>query len=418
MSEPQILKIKYVADSIFRGDAPTYVDDDGIRVVNQACVQEGRLDLSRVKFHDSSDSKRLKGWLKHGDVLINSTGTGTLGRVAYYDGHDEQIIFDGHVTVVRDNEGRFEPRFLAHALSIKQEELTVFCSDGSTNQIELSRAKLGAYMLMFPPLAEQQAIAAMLDRETAQLDALLAEKRRLLELLAEKRYAFITRAVTRGVVPNARLRDSDLSWLGEIPEHWREMHLKRALTRIDYGISESVSDEGNVAVLRMGDIQNGEVVFDNIGFVNDVDEELLLEPDDLLFNRTNSLDQIGKVGVFRGHTQHPVTFASYLVRMRCASFVLPYFLNFLLNAPFVMGWSRSEALPSIGQANLNPNRYGYLPIALPPLDEQRAIVAHIEAETRKLDDLRAAAERSINLLKERRAALIAAAVTGRLAVAP
>jgi type I restriction enzyme S subunit len=128
------------------------------------------------------------------------------------------------------------------------------------------------------------------------------------------------------------------------------------------------------------------------------------------------MDQIGKVGLFRGHPEFAVSFASYLVRMRCSPRMLPEFLNFLLNSPSVLAWARSEALPSIGQANLNPNRYGYLRIALPPLDEQRAIVAHISAETTKLDALRAAAERTIALLKERRTALIAAAVTGKLQI--
>jgi type I restriction enzyme, S subunit len=143
---------------------------------------------------------------------------------------------------------------------------------------------------------------------------------------------------------------------------------------------------------------------------------MLLQAGDIVFNRTNSLDQIGKVALFRGWADQPVSFASYLVRLRCGARVRPEYLNVLLNSTYVLAWSRAEALPAIGQANLNPNRYSYLPICLPPVDEQDSIIAHIASETSKLDALRAATERTIALLKERRAALIAAAVTGKLDV--
>ena len=265
-----------------------------------------------------------------------------------------------------------------------------------------------------PPPFQQHAIADYLDRETARLDALVAAKERVLGLLAEKRRALITRAVTRGLDPRAPLRDSGIPWLGEIPAHWELCHLKRVLATIDYGISESVGPVGAVAVLRMGDIQDGEVEYSKLGFVDAVDQALLLRPGDLLFNRTNSLEQIGKVALFRGKADYPVSYASYLVRLRCGSRVLPEFLNWLLNSAFPVAWGRSEALPAIGQANLNPNRYGYLPMALPPLEEQKDIIAAIHGAIGKLDAVRAATERTIILLKERRAALIAAAVTGQI----
>jgi type I restriction enzyme S subunit len=268
----------------------------------------------------------------------------------------------------------------------------------------------------FPPLPQQRAIADYLDRETARLDALVAAKERVLRLLAEKRLALVSGAVTRGLDPRAQFRDSGIPWLGEIPAHWDLCHLKRVLSSIDYGISDSVEHVGTVAILRMGDIQDGEVDYSKLGFVDSVDQALLLRPGDLLFNRTNSLDQIGKVALFRGRPDHPVSFASYLVRLRCGPRVLPEFLNWLLNSAFTVAWGRSEALPAIGQANLNPNRYGYLPMALPPLEEQRDIVAAIHGAAAKLEAVRAATERTIALLKERRAALIAAAVKGEIDV--
>ena len=268
--------------------------------------------------------------------------------------------------------------------------------------------------IQLPNLNQQRAIADYLDRETARLDALVEEKERLLELLAEKRRALITRAVTRGLDPNVPLRDSGIPWLGEIPAHWTRSHLKRLLANMDYGISVSVKALGNVAVLRMGDIKNGEIDYSRIGFVDEVDESLLLQPGDLVFNRTNSLDQIGKVALFRGKSDYPVSFASYLVRFRCSPAVLPEFLNWLLNSASTLAWGRAQALPAIGQANLNPNRYGYLPISLPSIEEQKEIVRYISQWTSRIDAVRTETRRTIKLLVQRRSALIAAAVTGQI----
>ncbi len=309
-----------------------------------------------------------------------------------------------------------EPRFLR---SVCLSSRFVGDADASTFGSKMPRAEwdfIGNLPVPVPDPDTQKAIAEYLDRETARLDALVAAKRRLLLLLAEKRRAIVTRAVTRGLDPRAPLRDSGVPWLGEIPAHWKSCHLKRVLSAVDYGISAQVDTSGEIAVLRMGDIHEGEIDYSNVGFVDEVDDALLLRPGDLVFNRTNSLDRIGKVALFRGASAYPVSFASYLVRLRCNGAALPEFLVWLLNSVPALAWARAEAMPAIGQANLNPHRYGYLPAAIPPPTEQTAIVGFLETECGKLNVLSAESVRTIGLLKERRDALVADAVTGRLDV--
>jgi type I restriction enzyme S subunit len=304
--------------------------------------------------------------------------------------------------------------FAYYQFQARRNELEMLAA-GTTFQ-ELSSEKLSALELWLPPLADQRAIAAYLDVQTAKLDELIATKQYLLDLLAEKRQALITHAVTRGLDPAAPLCDSGVPWLGKIPAHWEMTTLRRVLSSMDYGISESVGINGNVAILRMGDILNGAISYRKIGFVDEVSPELLLEPGDLLFNRTNSLDQVGKVGLFQVDPGFPVSFASYLVRLRCNELVLPKYLNYLLNSPYVVAWARSEALPSIGQANLNPNRYSYLPIPLPPLQEQLDVIGRLDNSLSFVDDLQYATTQTVELLQERRSTLIAAAVTGQIDV--
>jgi len=149
--------------------------------------------------------------------------------------------------------------------------------------------------------------------------------------------------------------------------------------------------------------------------VDHVEPDLLLEDKDLLFNRTNSAELVAKVGLFRS-VDRPVTFASYLVRLRGHAAHSPEFLNLALNAPAFLGAARREAIPSLHQSNLNPTRYGRLPIPLPPSQEQRDIFEAVLERTSDLSDTAASARQEIELLREYRTRLIADVVTGKLDV--
>nr|WP_276569019.1 restriction endonuclease subunit S [Thiocapsa imhoffii] len=236
----------------------------------------------------------------------------------------------------------------------------------------------------------------------------------MLALLEEKRAALISRVVTRGLDPNAPLKPSGLEWLDEIPTHWEICQLKRVWASSDYGLSESIRDEGYIAVLRMSCIVDGRVDVSKSGMITEVDGHLLLRRNDLLFNRTNSLDQIAKVGLVDFDPEEPLTFASYLVRIRTNHRAVPQYLVALLNASLFLEFARKNAIPAIGQANLSPTRYGEIHIPLPPKAEQEEIVTFLKRDAETSTPVREHIRSSINLLKERRAALISAAVTGQI----
>lgn len=204
---------------------------------------------------------------------------------------------------------------------------------------------------------------------------------------------------------------SGVEWLGEVPEHWELCLLKRSFSAIDYGISDSLESEGEVAVLRMGNIVNGKIVTNDLKYIYSVDDALLLKDNDLLFNRTNSLELIGKVGLFAGNHCQRTTFASYLVRLRTKASCLPQYYAYLLNTEGILGVARASAFVSIGQCNLNPTRYGLITVAVPPQVEQSSIATFLDDETAKIDALVAEQQRLIELLKEKRQAVISHAVT-------
>jgi type I restriction enzyme S subunit len=184
---------------------------------------------------------------------------------------------------------------------------------------------------------------------------------------------------------------------------------------MEYGISVSASDTGGIRLLTMGHLKDGCVIVPATGGVESVDSSLLLHTGDLLFNRTNSPGLVGKVGLFVGY-ESPVTFASYLVRLRPRRNHEPQYLNAILNDATLLSIARREAIPSLHQSNLNPTRYGRLQIALPPQGEQREILKVLERETADLIKGIIVAHREIDLLREYRARLIADVVAGKLDV--
>jgi type I restriction enzyme, S subunit len=291
-------------------------------------------------------------------------------------------------------------------------------TDGIREGKNISYEQFGSVHLPLPSIEEQRSIAAFLTDETAKIDTLVAEQEQLITLLKEKRQAVISHAVTKGLDPSMPMKDSGVEWLGKVPAHWRVCSLKRALQSMQYGISETLDIDGDVAVLRMGNIQDGSVVSDDLKFVKHVESELLLKDGDLLYNRTNSIDLVGKVGIFKNNNTggKPMSFASYLVRLRVKEDCIPQFFSYLLNTDGVLALARSAAFVSIGQCNLNPTRYGETMVALPPQSEQISLAAHLDEFARSLDDMLLAASQAILFLQERRSALISAAVTGQIDV--
>ena len=266
-----------------------------------------------------------------------------------------------------------------------------------------------------PPLPEQTAIVRYLDHADERIRRYISGKQKLIRLLEEEKQAVIHRAVTRGLDPNIRLKPSGVEGIGDVPVHWEVMPIKRAFLSMDYGISESGSDSGTIRLLTMGHLKDGRVMVPSNGGVDSVEPYLLLQIGDLLFNRTNSQELVGKVGLFVGH-EAPVTFASYLVRMRPRPNHEPEYLNMVLNSTSFQSKARREAIPSLHQSNLNPTRYGRLHIALPSKEEQRTILRILQKETRSLRDTISRAHRQIELLQEYRTRLIADVVTGKINV--
>ena len=408
----KVLKIKRLT-MVKRGasprpiDDPKYFDDEGKYAwVRIADVTSSDRYLEKTTQRLTELGQSLSVALEPDDIFLSiagSVGKPIITKI-------KCCIHDGFVYFPMLKEDR---EFLYYIFSSGKPYLGL---GKLGTQLNLNTDTVGDIFIGLPPIAEQRSIARFLDYKTAQIDALIARKETLLKKLAEKRTALISQAVTKGCDRAAPMKDSGIEWLGEIPAHWRIMHLKRALSSSDYGISDNLSASGIHPVLRMGNLQNEEITMDDVKYIDKVDPLLILKPNDILFNRTNSLDLVGKVALFRGSDKFEVTFASYLVRFRTNELADPEYLVFFLGREEVQKKASSMAWRAIGQANLNPNRYGYLEICLPPIKEQREILSYLKEKLNDLQQPIRKVQIAIAKLKEYRTALITNAVTGKIDV--
>jgi type I restriction enzyme S subunit len=271
-----------------------------------------------------------------------------------------------------------------------------------------------------PSGEEQVAIAAFLDHETAKIDALVAEQRRLIELLKEKRQAVISHAVTKGLNPDVPMKPSAVDWLGEVPTHWRITTLKH-VADIRTGVAKG-KDNGTratiaVPYLRVANVQDGFLDLDEIATIDipgDDLERLSLRPGDVLMNEGGDYDKLGRGCIWEGQitpciTQNHV----FAVRPREIS---SQWLNAIISAAYAQFSFKSRSKQSTNLASISSTNLMQLPVLLPSADEQAQILMFISRETEATRALVAEADRAMNLLNERRTALISAAVTGQIDV--
>ena len=381
------------------GSEPNGLDD-------LPCVRVADFDRQRLRvfmcnptLRAIAPNDRQQRVLNPGDLLLEKSGGGDLqpvGAVMLYD-HDTPAVCSNFVARLRVAI-ESDPVFLTYLHS------ALYATRLNTRSIKqttgIQNLDTYAYLrepVCFPPLAEQVAIAAFLDRETGKIDALISKKERLIELLQEKRTALIGRAVTKGLDANAPMKESGVEWLGEIPAHWEVQRL-RYLASIKTGDRDTVDrqDDGKYPFFVRS--QTVETI-DSWSF----DGEAVLTAGDGV--------GVGKVfhyvnGKFDYH-QRVYRFSDF--RSVTGKYFFRYFKAML----------RFEVLQGTAKSTVDSLRLPMLkdfPVLVPPLAEQGAVTAFLDRETAKLDSLIAKVHQAIELLKELRSALISAAVTGRIDV--
>ena len=417
-----IKRIKEICDYVSRGTTPDYTDEGENKVMNQATFSKGWLDESNIRY----TAKTSKGaQIKKGDLLIASTGGGVLGKVFYFDCDDENFYADSHVTIMRNSKGTNLMKYLYYHFYLRFDEINATMVKGSTNQTELQRNYLLSYELDIPTLPIQQRMIDYLDAKLLEIDnqvSLLTCKR---DAYLRLKKSIINNAVTKGLNPLVKMKNSGIDWIGKIPEHWTRKRLKD-IAYLYNGLTGKAGDD-----FRCDDIEKTKpyIPFTNIlnNFKIDTtifprvvmfegEEQNSVKENDLLFLMSSEdYESIAKSAVVIGNPGE-VYLNSFCRGLRFTSKdVCANFVNYQLQATNYRDALRFEAR-GFTRINIKTEKISGMYVSLPPISEQKTIAKYLDDKCSKIDTIVEKLEKQINRFADLKRALIDEVISGRRAV--
>ena len=414
-------RLKYGVSKIGSGKTPSggadVYQNSGVMLIRSQNVHFDGLRLDDVAFIDAAtDASMANSRVVDGDVLLNITGA-SLGRCCVARIGSAHANVNQHVCAIRPRKGTFDPFFLSGCLSSNAGQAQVFESENGISRDALTFHQIGDIVACSPPLDEQRSIVAFLGRETARIDALVAKKEYLIELLQEKRTALITRAVTKGLNPNVPLKDSGVEWIGEIPAHWSIERIKWA-ARMESGHTpdkkvEAYWQGGAIPWISLSDTGRLRKV-DHIA-----DTAVKTTPEGIANSSAHVLP-IGTVVFSRDATiglcaitRSEMAVSQHFIGWVCGPRLRPEYLLFVLRS---MTWELDRRTMGATVRTIGMTDVRSLVTPIPPIHEQERIIHDVLRRRAQIDAILSKVSEAIDRLRELRTALISAAVTGKIDV--
>ena len=376
-------------------------------------VKEDKLTLRSI-----SPKEQKNRLLKKGDLLIEKSGGGEktlVGCVVLFD-KDFPAVTSNFVAKMPPKSG-YDSRFLKYAFSLLYSGRVNFPSIKQTTGIQNLDSE--AYLkekFGFPIELEQTQIAVFLDHETTKIDKLIEKQQQLMKLLKEKRQAVISHAVTKGLNPDAPMKDSGVEWLGQVPEGWgvgRIGHYSRVINgSTPSKLNTTYWSEKGIAWLSSGSVNQYHITSPSNYITKKALQECSVE-----LMPINTL-VIGMIGQGKTRGLSAITKIEATINQNLAAIISDLRLDSMYGHLFLQVTYKElrECARGGNQAALNCELIGAYKITIPPIEEQKRIVIAINAQMKKFDELGKKAAKGIQLLQERRTALISAAVTGKIDV--
>ncbi|WP_339010846.1 restriction endonuclease subunit S [Aeromonas popoffii] len=420
----RVIKLGFLATKIGSGKTPsggaTVYVDEGITFLRSQNVYDDGLRLDDVvHITPDVDTEMAHSRVKPMDILINITGA-SIGRTCIVPLGIGSANVNQHVCIIRLNKGELI-RFVSWAVKAQPTKAQIDNAQTGAAREGLNFEQIASLLLSLPPETECEQISDFLDYETARIDRLIVQQQRLIELLKEKRQAVISHAVTKGMNPDAPMKDSGVEWLGQVPEHWHIRRLKHHIISMEQGWSPQcearLAEMGEFGVMKVGCVNGG--IFragEHKALPADLDPkaEYRLKKGQLLMSRANTRELVGSAAVVDADYDQ-LLLCDKLYRIKLSSDVSPEFIALLLGTLAYRGQielsasGASDSMQNIGQSTVKE-----LPIAFPPIDEVGGILKYVTTRLRTFDSLNNQLKQQYSLLQERRTALISAAVTGKI----
>lgn len=385
-----------------------------LRVAN---VLDGRIDASDVLTMPFSDAEYARYRVEPGDILLNEgQSLDLVGRPAVYRGEPPNVAIQNALLRWRPDPDSVDAEFAYQVIrKLYRDGVFSTVATQTTSIAHLGLKRFASIRVQFPPLPEQEKIAAIL----SAVDAAIEATRALVEQTRRVKAGLLQDLLTRGIGPDGEPHtDFRKTAVGAAPTAWSTQPIGQLLESCTYGVSVPLSDQpSGVPVLRMGNLQDGRLDLSDLRYadLSDFDAEAVnLQAGDILFNRTNSWDLVGKVAMV-GSDSGPLSYASYLLRLRTRpERASPEWLCASLGSDHFQWRLRSLATKGVSQVNINPTAFRRLRLAVPPLDEQQRIVERFQSSDRVID----AHNLRLKSLQQLKAGLLQDLLTGKTRVTP
>ncbi len=420
----QVLPLKLVlANKVKDGphETPKFLDE-GIPFFSVDGIQNCKLIFEGCRYISQEDHDRfsMKCLPKFGDVLLGKAAS--VGKVAFVDTKEEFNVWSP-LAVLTPKSVKLG-KFIFYSLQSTWLQAQCDVNSNSNTQKNLSMGVIDNLSFAIPSDTEADTIANFLDHETAKIDTLIEKQQQLIKLLKEKRQAVISHAVTKGLNPIAPMRDSGVEWLGEVPAHWIPIQIRRILSDMEQGKSpecESREAESNEwGVLKTSCVNRA--IYNSLAnkalpnTIKPFPQYEVKKGDILMSRASGSRDLIGSVA-YVYETRPRILLSDKIFRLHLSSRVNRIFFSFLMQSSYMRSNIERAISGAEGMANnITKSAVIGFCFALPPKDEQNDIAELVTKKLNVFDELIKKSNSAIEIMKERRTALISAAVTGKIDV--
>ncbi len=388
--------------------------DEGPYLVTGTDFEKGRVcwersyHVSEKRYEEAPEIQLIAG-----DLLV--TKDGTIGKLAYIDSLPGKASLNSHLLVMRPLKNKFINRFLYWMLSSSVFiEYYSLVSDGSTMD-SLSQEKMGDFVFPTPPIWEQEAIADYLDEHCGKLDSIISDLESQVETLRSYKKSLITETVTKGLDRSVPMKDSGIVTIGSIPKHWDVKRLKYALASpLQYGANEAGDDyDGeNPRYIRITDITEDNALKEDgkQSLRAELAKPYLLKDGDVLFARSGAT--VGKTFYYTAD-HGPAAFAGYLIKANTDRAKLnPRFLFYTTLGIGYENWKNTVFTQATIQ-NIGADKYSSLPVTLPPVEEQAALIEYLDRVCTDIDATISIKSAQLEAMQKHKASLIFEYVTGK-----
>ncbi len=383
---------------------------DDCLVMRGGNIKEGEIDISAENIYISkeliTDEQYIK---KHDIIIVTSTGsTKVIGRAGISFADYDDVAFGAFLTLVRPVEAVHKP-YVSYYFQgeMYRNRMRQLASGVNINNIR--NEYITDTPIPLAPLAEQKRIVATIEGLFADLDRATENAERIVKQHDERRANLLHSAIT-----------------GELTEMWRQAHgvgiddwtsssIDGLCYSLKYGTAKKSKNSGPVVVLRMGNMQEGEIDWTDLAYTDDADDiaKYHLEPGDVLFNRTNSATHVGKTSIYRG--EYPAIYAGYLIKLDYDhSRVIGNYLTYALNTPTAREYCQSVKTDGVNQSNINARKIGAFTIPLPSIEEQAEIIRILDELLADEQRIKEAAEETLAKIDLMKKSILADAFRGKL----